>query len=126
MAYIAYEEAFSSVTSPHSSKSNSDNAPDPTTFAVLAAQEIERQSINTADLSAQELIDCDTRYDQVCAAAVLMFLAVVPKTWTHSICSFMQFTSKIRVVPGAIRCLRSTSFIGMGLLQQRTILTRGR
>ena len=62
MAYIAYEEAFSSVTS-HGS--DGDNLADPTNFAVLAAQEIERRSINTADLSVQELVDCDDRYDQV-------------------------------------------------------------
>jgi len=65
MAYIAYEEAFSSVTaSPHMSTSK---PTDPIKFAVLAAQLIERQSINTADLSVQELVDCDTHYDQGCA-----------------------------------------------------------
>ena len=64
MAYIAYEEAYSSITSDGSN--DDDDETDPTMFAVLAAQEIERQSINTADLSIQELVDCDTRYDQVC------------------------------------------------------------
>ena len=36
------------------------------TLAVLAAQQVERKSIELADLSVQELIDCDTRYDQGC------------------------------------------------------------
>ena len=66
MAYIAYEEAFSSLGSSHGHKSDKLDD-DHTTFAVLAAQEIERQSISTADLSVQELVDCDTRYDQGCA-----------------------------------------------------------
>eukprot|EP00571_Detonula_confervacea_P001191 CAMPEP_0172317242 /NCGR_PEP_ID=MMETSP1058-20130122/31011_1 /TAXON_ID=83371 /ORGANISM="Detonula confervacea, Strain CCMP 353" /LENGTH=747 /DNA_ID=CAMNT_0013031757 /DNA_START=6 /DNA_END=2249 /DNA_ORIENTATION=+ len=65
MAYTVYEDAYSFAVS--SNRPNDDKPIDPTLFAVLAAQEIERQSINTADLSVQELIDCDTRYDQGCA-----------------------------------------------------------
>ncbi|KAL7537402.1 hypothetical protein ACHAXR_007795 [Thalassiosira sp. AJA248-18] len=64
MGYIAYEDAYASVASPR--RSNGNKPIDPTKFAVLAAQEIERQSISTADLSVQELVDCDTRYDQGC------------------------------------------------------------
>ena len=65
MAYIAYEDAYSSVTS---RKHKSDELLDPRSFSVAAAQQIEQQSINTADLSVQELVDCDTRYDQVCCS----------------------------------------------------------
>ncbi|KAL9185737.1 hypothetical protein ACHAXT_003514 [Thalassiosira profunda] len=65
MAYISYEKAFSSVS--HSHKHRSGELTDPTSIAVLAAQDIERRSIGTADLSVQELVDCDTRYDQGCA-----------------------------------------------------------
>ena len=36
------------------------------TLAVLAAQQVERKGFTLADLSVQELIDCDTRYDQGC------------------------------------------------------------
>lgn len=35
-------------------------------LAVMAAQEIEYKSIDTAYLSVQELIDCDTKYNQGC------------------------------------------------------------
>ncbi|KAL3784141.1 hypothetical protein ACHAW5_005650 [Stephanodiscus triporus] len=59
MAYIAYEDAFSSRKArKHSNRRR---------FAVDVAQRIERKSIDTADLSVQELIDCDTRYDQGCS-----------------------------------------------------------
>ena len=71
MAYIAYEEAYSSITSEGSN--DDDDETDPTMFAVLAAQEIERQSINTANLSIQELVDCDTRYDQVYLTSILCY-----------------------------------------------------
>jgi len=70
MAYISYEEAYSSFkdatldTTPSSSSSLDADAQK---FAVLAAQQIERRSIDTADLSVQELVDCDRRYDQGCA-----------------------------------------------------------
>ena len=90
MAYIAYEDAYNYFSSSSSTSSSthahdkstaskkqeqqrhqqhqqSTTEEDATTFAVLAAQEIERQSINTAELSVQELVDCDTRYDQGCA-----------------------------------------------------------
>ena len=60
MAYSTYEDTYSSVQ-----KSSDDM--DPRLFAVAAAQQIEQQSISTADLSVQELVDCDTRYDQGCA-----------------------------------------------------------
>jgi len=64
MAYISYEDAYSFASSQkHSDEQNMD----PQLFAVAAAQQIEQQSINTADLSVQELVDCDTRYDQGCA-----------------------------------------------------------
>ena len=33
-------------------------------IAAQVAQQIERKSIEMADLSVQELLDCDTRYDQ--------------------------------------------------------------
>ena len=101
MAYIAYEEAYSSIASSSSRNSNGNvvnarhtsggggsnnnnnnnsnnnknintqssknDGQDPRTHSILAAQQIERQSIHTADLSVQELVDCDTRYDQGCA-----------------------------------------------------------
>ena len=62
MAYISYEDAYSFASSQHD-----DQDIDPQLVAVAAAQQIEQQSINTADLSVQELVDCDTRYDQGCA-----------------------------------------------------------
>lgn len=91
MAYIAYETAYneavkksSSATKRHlgqkeeeeeeeketkgkASASNGDEAlEDSRTLAILAAQQVERKSIDMADLSVQELIDCDIN-DQGCA-----------------------------------------------------------
>lgn len=77
MAYIAYEDAYSSVTS---RKHKSDELLDPRSFSVAAAQQIEQQSINTADLSVQELVDCDTRYDQVCWVGVIIMMLFIPHT----------------------------------------------
>ena len=59
MAYITYEDAYSFDSS---EKHHSDEQDmDPQMFAVAAAQQIEQQSISTADLSVQELVDCDTQ-----------------------------------------------------------------
>eukprot|EP00580_Thalassiosira_gravida_P007338 CAMPEP_0201626550 /NCGR_PEP_ID=MMETSP0493-20130528/1883_1 /ASSEMBLY_ACC=CAM_ASM_000838 /TAXON_ID=420259 /ORGANISM="Thalassiosira gravida, Strain GMp14c1" /LENGTH=849 /DNA_ID=CAMNT_0048096651 /DNA_START=22 /DNA_END=2571 /DNA_ORIENTATION=- len=81
MAYSAYEEAFSSSSSstlPRSSGGSSssgssrrrtihvETSVNPRELAVLAAQHVERRSIDIADLSVQELVDCDNRYDQGC------------------------------------------------------------
>lgn len=60
MAYMAYEETYKHASS-HTSKS------DLRALSVSTAQQIESRSLETADLSAQELVDCDTRYDQGCA-----------------------------------------------------------
>ena len=73
MAYVAYKDAYSFDTSSHIS-SKGDSSPssskkgddDPTMFAVSATQEIERRSIDTADLSVQQLVDCD----QSCAGGI--------------------------------------------------------
>jgi hypothetical protein len=59
MAYIAYEDAY------HTHKSHSHDTR--RQYAISIAQQIEHQAINTANLSIQELIDCDTRYDQGCS-----------------------------------------------------------
>lgn len=53
MAYSAYEHAISSSSA------------DAGKVAFLVAQAVERRSLLTADLSVQELVDCDTQYDQV-------------------------------------------------------------
>ncbi|KAL3779366.1 hypothetical protein HJC23_005226 [Cyclotella cryptica] len=62
MAYMAYEEAYK-----HTSPSRYHTREDLRALSITAAQVIERQSIKAADLSVQELVDCDTRYDQGCA-----------------------------------------------------------
>jgi hypothetical protein len=59
MAYIAYEDAY------HTHKSHSHDTR--RRYAISIAQQIEHQAIDTANLSIQELIDCDTRYDQGCS-----------------------------------------------------------
>ncbi len=66
MAYTAYEEVFKKV----GGKGHTDEQ---RMIAVKAAQQIERQAISTADLSVQEIIDCDTRYDQGCAGGNPLF-----------------------------------------------------
>ena len=66
MAYTAYEEVFKKVWG----KGHTDEQ---RMIAVKAAQQIERQAISTADLSVQEIIDCDTRYDQGCAGGNPLF-----------------------------------------------------
>lgn len=87
MAHIGYETAYNEALKTKTTTSNkrhlggeeveSDVATtttegdadfeDSRTLAVLAAQQVERKSIDMADLSVQELLDCDTRYDQGCA-----------------------------------------------------------
>ncbi|KAK1740224.1 papain family cysteine protease [Skeletonema marinoi] len=83
MAYIGYETAYNEAVKTTSAKRHlgdqevveSDatakevdaGLEDSLTLAVLAAQQVERKSIDMADLSVQELLDCDTRYDQGCA-----------------------------------------------------------
>ena len=61
MAYIAYEDAYSSREATRAGSSYRRR------YAVDLAQRVERKSIDAADLSVQELVDCDTRYDQGCA-----------------------------------------------------------
>lgn len=84
MAYIGYETAYNEaikttatstkrhlgeeeVESDVTTSENDAALEDSRTLAVLAAQQVERKSIDMADLSVQELLDCDTRYDQGCA-----------------------------------------------------------
>ena len=80
MAYIGYETAYNEAIKTKTSTkrrhlesdvtTNNENdaaLEDSRTLAVLAAQQVERKSIDMADLSVQELLDCDTRYDQGCA-----------------------------------------------------------
>ncbi|KAL7555280.1 hypothetical protein ACHAWF_019057 [Thalassiosira exigua] len=77
VAYVAYEDAYASVaeetgsrsrrTSKKREGSGGKSGVDPRLFAVAEAQRVERRAILAADLSVQELIDCDTRYDQGCA-----------------------------------------------------------
>jgi hypothetical protein len=59
MAYLTYEQ-----TTKHSS---STSRSDLRAISIAAAQSTERKSLKTAKLSVQELVDCDTRYDQGCA-----------------------------------------------------------
>ena len=61
MAYIAYGDAYSSREAARAGSSYRRR------YAVDLAQRVERKSIDAADLSVQELVDCDTRYDQGCA-----------------------------------------------------------
>lgn len=82
MAYMGYETAYNEAVKKSSQRhlrdeeevggKNDVESPsllleDSRTLAILAAQLVEGKSINVADLSVQELIDCDTRYDQGCA-----------------------------------------------------------
>lgn len=85
MAYIGYETAYNEalkiktttstkrhlgeeeVESDFTLKEGDADFEDSRTLAVLAAQQVERKSIDIADLSVQELLDCDRRYDQGCA-----------------------------------------------------------
>lgn len=81
MAYIGYETAVKSSTTTKrylgeeegkegdatASKEGDALFEDSRTLAVLAAQQVERKSIDLADLSVQELLDCDTKYDTGCA-----------------------------------------------------------
>jgi hypothetical protein len=67
MASIAYGDAYSSLSSSSSRGTPSYNANGSRRNAVDVARRVERRSIETAELSVQELIDCDTRYDQGCA-----------------------------------------------------------
>ena len=83
MAYIGYETAYNEalktatstkrhlgeeeVESDVTTTEDDADFEDLRTLAVLAAQQVERKSIDKADLSVQELLDCDTRYDQGCA-----------------------------------------------------------
>ncbi len=85
MAYIGYETAYNEALKTKTTTSTKRNLgeeevesdvttregdadfEDSRTLAVLAAQQVERKSIDMADLSVQELLDCDTRYDQGCA-----------------------------------------------------------
>eukprot|EP00956_Cyclotella_meneghiniana_P013872 scaffold20338_cov47-Cyclotella_meneghiniana.AAC.6 len=60
MAYMAYEETYKHTSNYHSKS-------DLRAISVSTAQTIETHSLQTAELSAQELVDCDTRYDQGCA-----------------------------------------------------------
>ena len=83
MAYVGYETAYNEVVktanstkrhlgeeeveSDATTKEDDLGFDDSRTLAILAAQQVERKSIELADLSVQELLDCDTRYDQGCA-----------------------------------------------------------
>eukprot|EP00986_Skeletonema_menzelii_P004473 scaffold1527_cov145-Skeletonema_menzelii.AAC.7 len=84
MAYIGYETAYNEAVTTAASTTKrhlgevevesdvtkkEDHAvfDDSRTLAVLAAQQVEHKSIDLANLSVQELLDCDTRYDQGCA-----------------------------------------------------------
>jgi hypothetical protein len=67
MAYVAYEDAYSSYYSSGGGGRGASANYGRRRNAVEAARRVERKAIETADLSVQELIDCDTRYDQGCA-----------------------------------------------------------
>lgn len=62
MAYMAYEESYKHTPSSHYRTKS-----DLRSISISVAQDIELQSLKSADLSVQELVDCDTRYDQGCA-----------------------------------------------------------
>ncbi|KAL7465111.1 hypothetical protein ACHAXS_005449 [Conticribra weissflogii] len=75
-----------------------------------SAQTIERQSIRTADLSVQELVDCDTHYDQGCSGGnpllAFYFLhrygvtssAEYPYTGTQTPCQYSKMDRPIATV----------------------------
>ena len=62
MAYMAYETTYK-----HTPSTDYPTKSDLRSLSISTAQTIELRSLQTADLSVQELVDCDTRYDQGCS-----------------------------------------------------------
>ena len=82
VAYVAYDDAYASLTLDDDGPSSAARAgvvggdddddegtgrgaEDPRELAAAAARLVEGRAVEAADLSVQELVDCDTRYDQV-------------------------------------------------------------
>ena len=68
VAFLAYTEVVQSATPKTSGLRHNKNMIDKATYAraVKLAQEAEHKAIKVADLSVQELVDCDTWGDQGC------------------------------------------------------------
>lgn len=62
-AFLTYTETEKKLTAKHQNSKATDMVRE---AAVAAAREAEAKAFSKADLSIQELVDCDTRYDQGC------------------------------------------------------------